>query len=70
LEEIMTGKVTFDDQIKVGKAKLQGDTKVYDQLKSTLVQFDPLFEIMPGTKDVIGEIDDAPFEQDVPYIGE
>jgi alkyl sulfatase BDS1-like metallo-beta-lactamase superfamily hydrolase len=70
LEEIMMGKVTFDDQIKAGKAKLQGDTKVYDQLKSTLVQFDPLFEIMPGTKDVIGEIDDAPFEQDVPYIGE
>lgn len=70
LEEIMIGKITFDDQIKAGKAKLQGETKVYDQLKSTLVQFDPLFEIMPGTKDVIGEIDDAPFEQDVPYLTE
>lgn len=70
LEDVMMGTVTFDDQIKAGKAKLAGNTKVYDQLKSVLVQFDPLFEIMPGTKAVIGEIDDAPFEQDVYYIGE
>jgi hypothetical protein len=34
------------------------------------VQFDPLFEIMPGTKEVVGEIADQPFEQDVPYVGE
>ena len=70
LEDVMMGKVTFDDQIKAGKAKLAGNTKVYDQLKSVLIQFDTLFEIMPGTKEVIGEIDDDPFEQDVYYIGE
>jgi alkyl sulfatase BDS1-like metallo-beta-lactamase superfamily hydrolase len=70
LEEVMMGKVTFDEQIKNGKAKLEGDHKVYTQLKSTLVQFDPLFEIMPGTKQVAGEKDDDPFEQDVYYTGE
>ena len=70
LEEVMMGKVTFDEQIKKGKAKLEGDHKVYTQLKSTLVQFDPLFEIMPGTKQVVGERDDDPFEQDVYYTGE
>jgi alkyl sulfatase BDS1-like metallo-beta-lactamase superfamily hydrolase len=70
LEEVMIGQVTFDDQIEASKAQLQGEIEVYDQLKSTLVQFDPLFEIVPGTKDAIGEIDDAPFEQDVYYTGE
>jgi alkyl sulfatase BDS1-like metallo-beta-lactamase superfamily hydrolase len=70
LEEVMMGKVTFDDQIKNGKARLAGKREVYDQLKSTLIQFDPLFEIMPGTKAVVGEIDDDPFEQDVYYVGE
>jgi alkyl sulfatase BDS1-like metallo-beta-lactamase superfamily hydrolase len=70
LEEVMMGKLKFDDQIKAGKAKLKGKREVYHQLKSTLIQFDPLFEIMPGTKQVEGEKDDAPFEQDVYYTGE
>ncbi len=70
LEEVMMGKVTFDEQIKKGKVKLEGNHKVYTQLKSTLVQFDPLFEIMPGTKQVAGEKDNDPFEQDVYYTGE
>jgi alkyl sulfatase BDS1-like metallo-beta-lactamase superfamily hydrolase len=71
LEEVMMGKLKFDDQVKVGKARLKGNTKVYEQVKSTLVQFDPLFEIMPGTKGkAVGKIDDAPFEQDVYYTSE
>lgn len=71
LEPVMMGKVTFDEQIESGKAKFKGNRKVYDQLKSTLVQFDPLFEIMPGTKGtVVGEKDDAPFEESVEYVGE
>ncbi|RKZ44362.1 MAG: alkyl/aryl-sulfatase, partial [Gammaproteobacteria bacterium] len=71
LEMVMMGTATFDAQIKAGKAKLSGNSKAYEQLKSTLIQFDPLFEIMPGTKNsVVGEIDDSPFEQDVYYIGE
>ncbi len=49
LEEIMMGAVSFDDQIKAGKAKLVGDRKPYDLLKTMLVQFDIGFEILPGT---------------------
>jgi len=50
LEEVMGGKVTMDEQIANGKAKLVGDRKSIDQLKSILVQFTPDFEMMPGTK--------------------
>jgi len=49
LEKTMMGAVRFDDQIKAGKAKLEGDRKPYEQLKNMLVQFDLGFEILPGT---------------------
>ena len=49
LEKTMMGAVSFDDQIKSGKAKLTGDIKPYEQLKTMLVQFDMGFEILPGT---------------------
>ena len=45
----MMGAVSFDDQIRSGKAKLVGDRKPYEQLKTMLVHFDLGFEIMPGT---------------------
>jgi alkyl sulfatase BDS1-like metallo-beta-lactamase superfamily hydrolase len=63
LEEVMMGAVTFDDQIKSGKAKLKGDRGAYDTLKSLLVQFELGFELMPGTgeKDITPE--KKPFEQ-------
>jgi hypothetical protein len=32
----------------MNKARLESSAKVYEQLNATLVQFDPLFEIMPG----------------------
>ena len=49
LEKTMMGVVSMDEQIKSGKAKLVGDPKPIDQLKSMLVQFDIGFEILPGT---------------------
>jgi alkyl sulfatase BDS1-like metallo-beta-lactamase superfamily hydrolase len=49
LEQTMMGAVSMDDQIKSGKAKLVGDRKPIDQLKTMLVQFDLGFEILPGT---------------------
>ena len=49
LEQTMMGAVTFDEQIKSGKAKLQGNSEPYEQLKTMLVQFDLGFEMMPGT---------------------
>jgi alkyl sulfatase BDS1-like metallo-beta-lactamase superfamily hydrolase len=66
LETVMMGAATFDKQIKNGKAKLKGNRKVYEQLKSTLVQFELGFELMPGTgaKDLTPE--QNPFEQEEP----
>ncbi len=49
LEKTMMGAVSFDNQIKSGKAKLEKDRKPYDQLKTILVQFDMGFEILAGT---------------------
>lgn len=71
LEEVTMGKVTFDEQISAGRATLAGDKGVYDQLKTTLVQFDHFFEIMPGAqRGIADEIDDDPLEQDDYYVGE
>ena len=50
LEQVMGGKATFDQLIAAGKAKFEGDRTPFDQLRSTLVQFTPDFELMPGTK--------------------
>ncbi len=49
LEKTMMGAVSMDDQIKSGAAKIAGDRKPYDELKTMLVHFDLGFEIMPGT---------------------
>ena len=68
LEKTMMGAVSFDDQIKGGKAKLVGDRKPYEQLKTMLVQFDVGFEILPGTglKDLTPTA--GPFKQEPPAI--
>ena len=63
LEKTMMGAVSFDDQIKSGKAKLKGDRKVYEQLKTILVHFDLGFEMMPGTGDADLTPKKKPFEQ-------
>jgi alkyl sulfatase BDS1-like metallo-beta-lactamase superfamily hydrolase len=65
LVQTMMGAVSFDEQIKTGKAKLVGDRKHYEQLKTMLVHFTPDFEMMPGTKPVKpAESTMNPFEQD------
>jgi alkyl sulfatase BDS1-like metallo-beta-lactamase superfamily hydrolase len=69
LEPVMMGAVKFDEQIKTGKAKLEGNRDVYEQLKSTLVHFELGFEIMPGTKGpVVKEAEQNPFEQEPPVL--
>ena len=65
LEHVMMGKVTFDEQIKTGKARLVGDSKPYEQLKTVLIHFTPDFEMMPGTKPAKpAESKMNPFEQE------
>ena len=49
LNMVMMGARSFDDLIKAGKAKFDGDRKPFDQLRGLLVSFTPNFEILPGT---------------------
>lgn len=50
LEQTMMGAKTMDAQIADGTAKVDGDVSILKKLASTMVDFDPRFEIMPGTK--------------------
>jgi alkyl sulfatase BDS1-like metallo-beta-lactamase superfamily hydrolase len=50
LEHTMAGAKTLEAQIADGTAKADGDAGVLKQLALTMVDFDPRFEIMPGTK--------------------
>jgi alkyl sulfatase BDS1-like metallo-beta-lactamase superfamily hydrolase len=50
LEQTMMGAKSLEAQIADGTAKVTGDVGVLQQLASTMIDFDPRFEIMPGTK--------------------
>ena len=49
LEPVMMGVKTLEAQIADGTAKVEGDTSIISKLASTLVVFDPRFEILPRT---------------------
>lgn len=68
LETVMMGKATFDEQITSGKAKLDGDRKPYDELKTMLMAFNMGFEILPGTGGTSLTAPKNPFEQEAPAI--
>jgi alkyl sulfatase BDS1-like metallo-beta-lactamase superfamily hydrolase len=65
LATIIMGTATFDDLVAAGRAKIDGNRKPFDQLRSILVQFTPDFEMMPGTKAAKAATPPAkdPFEQ-------
>ncbi len=50
LEQTMMGAKTLEAQIAAGAAKVEGDVSILGKLAATMVDFDPRFEIMPGTK--------------------
>jgi len=50
LEQTMMGAKTLEAQIKGGTATATGDLSILVKLAATMVDFDPRFEIMPGTK--------------------
>jgi alkyl sulfatase BDS1-like metallo-beta-lactamase superfamily hydrolase len=50
LEDVMIGTATLNDKVANGKATMAGNPQVLAQLTSTMVKFDPWFEILPGTK--------------------
>jgi alkyl sulfatase BDS1-like metallo-beta-lactamase superfamily hydrolase len=47
---VMMKQATLGEQIRAGKAQVTGNVGALAQLRSTLVEFDPVFEIMPGTR--------------------
>ena len=49
LETVMSGQTSFDALVSSGKVKLSGDIKVLADLRSVVVQFNPAFQLMPGT---------------------
>jgi len=54
---------TFDDQIKAGKARFDGNREIFDRLRASMTDFDPFFEMMPGTAGkTIGEGPVKPME--------
>ena len=64
LEQTMMGAKTLEAQIADGVAKVQGDGSILEQLASTMVDFDPRFEIMPGTKGKGVVAKEDPYEAD------
>lgn len=62
LNQVMMGLKTFDDLIKEGKAKFEGNRTGFDQMKQILVPFTPDFEVLPGTASKSDKSDPKPFE--------
>ncbi|MGY6126540.1 alkyl/aryl-sulfatase [Paraburkholderia strydomiana] len=50
LNQVMMGSKSFEALETEGKAQFGGDRRPFEQLRSTLVQFTPDFEVFPGTR--------------------
>jgi alkyl sulfatase BDS1-like metallo-beta-lactamase superfamily hydrolase len=66
LEQTMMGAKTLEAQLADGTAKVQGNVATLQQLASLMVDFDPRFEIMPGTKAKDSKVVHADSYQAVP----
>ena len=70
LEQTMMGAKSLEAQIEDGTAKVEGDASI-EPLASTMVDFDPRFEIMPGTKarepEVTGYVESGILGKPDPY---
>ena len=74
LEDVMIGAAKLVDKVKAGTAKLEGKIEILEQLKATLVAFDPFFEVLPGTRPAAAQASrpgkDEVFEDDAPVVKE
>ena len=59
---IMGGVKSFAASIEDGTAKAEGDLSVLAKIAETLVVFNPLFEVLPGTAGPAGQVDLNPYE--------
>jgi len=62
LEQTMMGLKTLESQIAEGTAKVEGDITVLGKLAAAMVDFDPRFEIMPGTKGITAVAHANPYQ--------
>lgn len=51
LETVMAGEKELEAQFADGTASFEGDIGILGVLASAMVDFDPLFEVLPGTRD-------------------
>jgi alkyl sulfatase BDS1-like metallo-beta-lactamase superfamily hydrolase len=65
LELTMMGAKTLDEQLKDGTARAEGDVSILGKLAAAMVEFDPRFEIMPGTKARTAEAAAEPYEAEI-----
>lgn len=65
LEQTMIGAKTLEAQIAEGTAKVDGDASVLKKLASTMANFDPRFEVLPGTKARAVVAQEDPYEADI-----
>ena len=66
LEQTMMGAKTLEAQLADGTARVQGDVNILKQLAGTFVDFDPRFEIMPGTKAQVAQVAKAKDYEAIP----
>ena len=66
LEQTMMGRKPLEAQIADGTAKAQGDIGVLAKLGALMVDFDPRFEVLPGTKFRPEQVEAASAFQAVP----
>jgi len=66
LELSMMGAKPLEQQIVDGTAKVEGDVSILKKLASTMIEFDPRFEIMPGTKAAPADEELADFAFEAP----
>jgi alkyl sulfatase BDS1-like metallo-beta-lactamase superfamily hydrolase len=62
LEQLMMGTEKLEEQVASGKAKITGDASLLMKLATTMVDFDPRFEVFPGTAAPIQMVASEPFE--------
>ncbi|MBO9433588.1 MBL fold metallo-hydrolase [Ruegeria sp. R13_0] len=59
LELVMTGEADFEDLLADGRATADGDVSVLIKLAGAMIEFDPLFEVLPGTSTGPTEVAEA-----------
>jgi hypothetical protein len=65
----MIGSAKLADKVAAGKARMEGNSQVLEQLGSTMVKFDNWFEVLPGTKkEAAGSLKPELFHDDATYF--